>query len=53
MFKNRNEQGSALLLTIIITMILLVLGGALVSFSLMERGQVGRDEADLRAYYIA
>ena len=53
MFKNHNEQGSALLLTIIITMILLVLGGALVSFSLMERGQVGREEADLRAYYIA
>ena len=53
MFKNHNEQGSALLLTIIITMILLVLGGALASFSLMERGQVGRDEADLKAYYIA
>ncbi len=34
-------------------MILLVLGGALASFSLIEKGQVGRDEGDLKAYYIA
>ncbi len=53
MLRKHNEQGSALLLTIIITMILLVLGGALASFSLIEKGQVGRDEGDLKAYYIA
>lgn len=53
MLRKHNEQGSALLLAIIITMILLVLGGALASFSLIEKGQVGRDEGDLKAYYIA
>lgn len=53
MLNRHGEQGSALLLTIIITMVLLVLGGALGVFSLMERGQVGREEADLKAYYLA
>ena len=52
MLRKHNEQGSALLLTIIITMILLVLGGALASFSLIEKAR-WVDEGDLKAYYIA
>ncbi len=48
-----NEQGSALLLTVVISLILLTLGGVLVTHGLFERAQVEREEARLKAYYLA
>lgn len=49
----RNERGSALLFTIIVTFVLLFLGGALGLFSMVEQRQVQLAEADLQAYYLA
>ena len=49
----RNEQGSALLFAMVVTIILLFLGGALGLFSMVEQRQVQLAEADLQAYYLA
>lgn len=49
----RSERGSALLLTIVVILVLLVLGGALGMYSLVERVQVEREINDMQAYYLA
>ena len=49
----RSEQGSALLFTMIVTFVLLFLGGALGLQGMVEKRQVQLAEADLQAYYLA
>lgn len=53
MFKLNDQQGSALLLTIVVTFVLLFVGSALGLYSLIEISRVHREEADLKAYYLA
>lgn len=48
-----NENGSALLLTIVVTFVLLFMGGALATYNLLEKRQVQREEANTQAYFIA
>ncbi len=49
----KNEQGSTLLLTIVVTFVLLFLGGALTLHSLTEIRQAQKEEYELQAYYLA
>ncbi|HHY10083.1 MAG TPA: hypothetical protein GX528_05905, partial [Firmicutes bacterium] len=49
----KDERGSALVLTIIIMLVLLVLGSALALNSLVEVKQAEREERHLQAYYLA
>lgn len=49
----KNEQGFALLMTIVVSLILLMLGGAAVTYSMVERGQVEKEAAGLKAHYLA
>ena len=49
----RNEQGSALLLTIVVTVVLLFLGGILGLYGQMELKRAGLEEANMQAYYLA
>lgn len=48
-----NERGSALLLTIIVAMVLLFLGGSLGVLSAVESRMAQREEAAMQAYYLA
>lgn len=48
-----NEQGSALLLTIVVTVIVLFLGGAFGLIGLVETKRVQTEEAAMQAYYLA
>lgn len=48
-----NERGSALLLTIIVTFVLVFLGGSLALYGAVEVRQAGREEAEIQAYYLA
>lgn len=49
----KSEQGSAFLLTIIITVILLFVGSALGVLSMVERNQGQQEVYNLQAYYLA
>ncbi len=49
----KKERGSALILTIIIMLVLVVIGGALAMFGMVEIRQAQREEDELQAYYLA
>ncbi len=49
----KKERGSALILTIIIMLVLVVIGGALAVFGMVEVRQAQREEDELQAYYLA
>ena len=48
-----HEQGSALLLTIVVTVVVLFLGGAFGLIGMMESRRVQREETAMQAYYLA
>lgn len=51
--KMSNEQGSALLLTMIVIIVLLFLGGSLGLLAMVESNMVLREEHAVQAYYLA
>ena len=51
--KRKGEQGSALLLTIIVLVILLFLGGSLGLLAMVEGRMAQKEEASMQAFYLA
>ena len=49
----KSEQGSALLLTIVVTIILLFVGGSLGLLAMVENRMAHKEEASMKAYYLA
>ncbi len=52
-YLHKSDDGSALIATLVIMMVLVVLGGALAQYVLLDSRQTVREERDMQAYYLA